>query len=169
MRQEERLSDMEREAEEALSALRPTRPAFDGSRLMFEAARRASRKQVWAWRGIAAALAGGLVLALLLRPSPQLIEKPVYVDRSATDAARPTQPPLAAAPWQQPEMAVRTGNDYVAMRDRVLAYGVGSLPRPQAPPGAVMPTLSDAPADRPAPPPNALLQLLDTLQFGGRS
>src|SRR5690349_5624762 len=127
MREEERLSDGERETEEALSALRPTRPPFEVSRLIFEATRRADRRQLWAWRGIAAALAGGLVLALLLRPAPRLIEKPVYVQVPTHASPQPSPPPVATATLLEPNVVLRGGNDYIAVRDRVLALGIRSL------------------------------------------
>ena len=178
MREEERLSEdcrgepqcspSEREAELALSALRPARPGFDVGQLTFEAARRASGKEVWAWRGIAAALAAGLVLSMLLRPSPRVVEKPVYVQVPSHESPQPTHSPVATATLPEPEFVLRGGNDYLALRDRVLALGIRSLPQPQPPAGSVVPALS-APKARDMPPSDAIHQLFDAMQFGGRS
>src|SRR5437764_12726895 len=81
MRNEEPREPMtpeEREMEAALSRLRPVRPALGPAAIPLEAARRLARTQLWAWRGAAAALAAGLLLALVLRPEPRIVEKTVY-------------------------------------------------------------------------------------------
>lgn len=168
MREEERLSETEREAQEALSALRPARPAFDASRLIFEATRRADRRQVWAWRGIAAALAAGLVLSMVLRPSPRVVEKSVYVQLLPHESPQPTHSPVATATLPEPEFFLGGGNDYLAMRDRVLALGIRSLPQPQPAAWPVAPAMS-APIEPQPPPTDAIHRLFDAMQFGGRS
>jgi len=168
MREEERLNDGEREAEEALTALRPIRPAFEVSRLMFEAARRANQRQVWAWRGIAAALAGGLVLSLVFRSPARVVEKPVYVQSTPRESPLPSPPRVATASLLDPDVALRGGNDYLAVRDRVLALGIRSLPRAQPAAWPVAPAIS-APIEQQPPPTDSIHRLFDAMQFGGRS
>jgi hypothetical protein len=130
MREEERLNEMEQEAEAALSALRPARPAVDLQRITMEAARRSASHQVWLWRGIAAALGAGLVLALVLRPGPHTVEKYVYVsppEAVPQQVAQRSGPEVAQTPPF--ELLTRGGNDYLSIRDDVLALGVQALPR----------------------------------------
>lgn len=139
MREEERLTDIEREAEAALSALRPARPAIDVQRIAIEAARRSAAHQVWLWRGIAAALGAGLVLALVLRPGPRTVEKLVYVSPREAVPRQGTQPPASeVAPIHSFELLTRGGNDYLSIRDDVLVLGVQGLPRLR-PDGATVP------------------------------
>ncbi len=168
MREEERLSEGEREAEQALSALRAARPGFDVGRLAFEAARRANRRQVWAWRGIAAALAAGLVLSMVFRQSPRVVEKSVYVQVPSRESPRPTHSPVATATLPEPEFVLRGGNDYLAVRDRVLALGIRSLPQPQPTAWPVVPAISE-PIEQQQQPSDAIHRLFDAMQFGGRS
>jgi hypothetical protein len=131
MREEERLNEMEREAEAALSALRPARPAFDVQRVAIEAARRSALRQVWLWRGIAAALGTGLVLALVLRPSPRTVEKYVYIPPPEAVPQQVAQRPVRSevAPTIPFELLTRGGTDYLSIRDDVLVLGVRGLPR----------------------------------------
>lgn len=121
---------MEQEAEAALSALRPARPTVDLQRITIAAARRSASHQVWLWRGIAAALGAGLVLALVLHPAPRTVEKYVYVrppeavpqqvaQRSGSEVAQ--TPPF--------ELFTGAGNGYLAIRDHVLVLGAQGLPR----------------------------------------
>ena len=166
MREEERLSEAEREAEQALSALRPKKAAIDLHGLSIEAARRSMRRQVCLWRGIAAGLAAGLVLALVVRPGPRIVRE--YVRQ---DVPRPVQrqnqdihPAIMSEPV---EPVPARGSDYLSMRDYVLAYGMAALPaaRPSAAGSeAPLPVMRD-PRNRADHVP-ALTQWLDALSPG---
>jgi hypothetical protein len=140
-REEEPLTPGELELGEALARLRPAATAIDPIRIRWEAQRRRAARQIWWWRGIAAALALALSLSLLFRPQPKTIQRLVYLSPSPAEAHsvvptidhRAAQEPLAL-----PATAVLEGGDYLAVRDRVLAFGVRVLPPPPPAPSQVL-------------------------------
>ena len=122
---------MEQEAEAALSALRPARPAIDLGRVAIEAARRSASHQVWLWRGIAAALGAGLVLTLVLRPGARTVNQYVYIRPPEAVPQQVAQRPALSevTPTLPFELLTQSGNDYLSIRDHVLVLGVQGLPR----------------------------------------
>ena len=132
MQDPERLSTADAATAAGLSQLQPARLPFDVRVIAIEATRRQVRRQLWAWRGVAAALAAGLLLSLMLRPSPQTVTRKVYVTAPPAVVAQPAMD--WPAPRPQPFPDLRPGDDYLAVRNRVLALGVQVLRPP--PPGA---------------------------------
>jgi len=167
MQECERLSDDEREAEALLGRLRaaPPTPNLTAHRVQIEAERRRGRGQLWAWRGVAAALAAGLVLEVTLRPAPRAEPVPVPAPAVATDL-RTNRPDVVR---RGTDLALLTGDDYIATRNRSVAFGArpivapASNDRPTPAPGSVQ-TKSVAPNASPL-----LLQLLGGWGTGGRS
>lgn len=164
MREEERLSETEREAEAALFALRPARPAIDLQRIAIEAARRSALRQVWAWRGIAAALGAGLVLVLVLRPGPRAFEK--YVDVRPPEAAphqiaQRSSSEVARTPAF--ELLRGTASGYPAIRDHVLVLGAQGLPqlRPQDSSIAIPDRVEDLKLRDATPKPSGMFEFLN--------
>lgn len=165
MQDERPLNAEERELAEAMAGLRPTRPGLTRDGILLETYRRAGRRQAWLWRGVAAALAAGLVLSIVLRPPPKTVEKVVYVPTvPASDAA-----PVASAtsPPRTYEPAPPTSEHYLALRHDVLAWGMSGLPRTTTP-RPTAPTPAAAPMVAPGEP-GTLYDLLKPFGIGGRS
>lgn len=139
-REEEPLTPGELELGEALARLKPAETSLDPARIRWEAQRRRAYRQVWWWRGIAAALAFALALSILFRPRSQTIEKLVYVTPGQSDS-HDVRPAIADSfpnePVTLPATAVLEGGDYLAVRGRVLAFGVRVLPPPPPAPAQV--------------------------------
>ena len=158
MQDPERLSEENSATAAGLSQLRPVRPRFDAGGIAARASHRRSRHELWAWRGVAAALAAALMLSLLLRPVPRMVTHEVYV--TPLPAVAEPSGMEYPAPRSQAFSDLRPGDDYLAVRNRVLALGVQAL-RP--------------PAVAPEPPPRAesheelLLNDLDPFRHGVRS
>lgn len=129
MPEEDTLTASERETRDALSRVKLPRVALEVSQIRWEAQRRRAIHQVWRWRGIAAALAAGIVLTLIVRPKATVIERVVYVAQTEPSVSPSPQPPLVAKP--QEASPPFPGDDYFALRRRVLALGIGVL-RPPA-------------------------------------
>ena len=150
-REEESLTPAELELGEALSRLRPATTSLDPARIRWEAQRRRASRQVWWWRGIAAALAFALALSLLFRPQSKSVERLVYVTPSPRDLhdARPVVGEVPAGePVALPASAVMEGGDYLAVRGRVLAFGVRVLQPPPPAPEQVAAQQTPAPATK---------------------
>ena len=147
-REEEPLTPAESELSETLSRLKPAATSLDPARIRWEAQRRRAARQVWWWRGIAAALALALVLSLLFRPQPRTLEKVVYVTPVRNDSRDRALTVAEVAPREPavlPAAAVLEGGDYLAVRGRVLAFGVRVLPPPPpAPTNAAAPQATEA-------------------------
>ena len=161
MQDEKPVNPEDREFEQALASIRPVRPALTRDQVLMETYRRAARRQAWLWRGIAAALAAGLALSLLVRPAPRRIERVVYQPPPATVIQ-----PLAAGDGGMAAADMpRVSGGYLTLRQDVLAYGLAALTRsaPAAPPawaGDVLP---------PPPRPMSVFDLLNILNIRGRS
>jgi hypothetical protein len=170
--EEDPLTSAERELGQALSRLNPAATALDPAHILWEAQRRRAGRQVRWWRGIAAALALALVLSLLLRPQPRAVEKVVYVSPSPGDSRLGTARVDRVAAQEAgplPATAVLEGGDYLAVRGRVLAFGVRALPPPPASPPRLLdqrPT-DAAPARREDG--RSLLDWFNPLSHEGRS
>ena len=169
--EEEPLTRSELELGEALARLKPAATSLDPNRIRLEAQRRRDRRDVWLWRGIAAALALALMLSILFHPRPRTIERLVYVSQPArTDrlVATTMAPGIGPEPMTIPAAAVREDGDYLAVRSRVVAFGVRVLPPPApAPsPDSTRETTTNVPAPAPA---RTLLDWLDPLPREGRS
>lgn len=149
MQDEEELNPDEVEIATLLSRLVPLRPEVNAQEILLEGCTRKGRQEVWLWRGIAAALAAGLALALLLRPPPRSIQKVVYLppEGGAQPAAAVSH---SVAPRDQPQPSPQivlpssgamtgdapaprmSGNNYIAVRNRILTFGLRGLPAPRA-------------------------------------
>ena len=127
MSDEGRLNAAERELEAALGALRPSPPAIDRDRLMFEAGRRsiAVRRPV-AWQVLSGALAAALLLSLSLHRAPREVERVVYVTTPAVERASDVRTSVAAdagrRPTEGPEKA-----SYFILRGRLLEGGSDAI------------------------------------------
>jgi hypothetical protein len=165
MRDERRLNAEERELAETMARLRPIRPGLSRDAILLETYRRAARRQAWLWRGVAAALAAGLALSVVLRPPPRTVEKVVYVQPKPTSQEPPAESmPLSTRIDEPPPPA---SQPYLALRYDVLAWGMTALPRgsparavapPAALPSMLAPEQSTPPYD-----------LLKPFGIGGRS
>ncbi len=124
----------------ALAALRPSPPALDRDRLLFNAGR-ASVSRPWAWRIAAAAstaLAAVLAAVLILRPAPPPVERVVYVrvepaPQPPPKADAPPSPPPAPAesePPAAPPLYSSPSTPYTRLEDRVLRWGLDGLAEP---------------------------------------
>ena len=135
----------------ALAALRPSPPALDRDRLLFNAGR-ASVSRPWLWRiAAAASTAAALVLAaiLILRPAPPPVERVVYV---RVEPAPQPPPPKTEAPSLPPPAPAESeplpgplysspSTPYTRLEDRVLRWGLDGLAEPAPPPAAPPETL----------------------------
>lgn len=134
MQEDEPLSEDERILRRTLARLKPAAARLDLGTIRLEAQRRQSARQLRRWRGIAAALAAGLLLVLVLRTRPVAIQRIVYVHDSPVAGSSSPRPDVFASD-DGTTMPTPLGEDYFSVRSRVLAYGVGVLrPNPPAEP-----------------------------------
>jgi len=176
MSDEPRLTEQDRDLELTLGRLRPARGQLHTPKVLLEAVRRAKQREVWLWRGVAAALGAGLVLALLLRPTPPTREKVVLIPTPPMPTPQPKlhEPPAAVEPRPITEpdsdLAATMGDDYLTLRNRVLALGLRGLPPPPewAPPPHSEQAGSSA-AIVPSPEPDSLLNRFRPFAHGVRS
>ena len=146
MREEDPLSEDERELQPTLARLKPAAARLDLAAIRLEALRRQSARKLWRWRGIAAALAAGLLLVLVTRIRPAPIQRIVYVHDSPAAGNSSPKPDVFASDGET-TMTTQSGEDYFSVRSRVLAYGVGALRLypPAEPHRAVEPVPTAAP------------------------
>ena len=133
----------------ALAALRPSPPALDRDRLLFNAGR-ASASRPWFWRLTAAAsttLAAVLASILILRPAPPAVERVVYVrvEPPRRRLRRPTRrrppSPVESEPAVSPPLYSSPSTPYTRLEDRVLRWGLDGLAEPTPPEAAPPETL----------------------------
>jgi hypothetical protein len=132
----------------ALASLRPSAPALNRDRLLFNAGR-ASAPRSWFWRASAAvSMTAAAILAalLLLRPTPAPVVSIVYVQVPASaekpppkPEAAPTPAPAESEPAAPPYYSWPT-TPYSRLEDRVLRWGLDGLAEP-TPPAAPPETL----------------------------
>jgi len=163
MQEQERLSDEERQIRELLEELRPVNSRLSAFDVLLEIQRRRSRRQLWAWRGIAACLALGLSTSLLLRPNTSATSRDAQYTRTDQRPASSIQEPIAL-PSVRVDTTSLTGNGYVASRNRVLLLGLSSLPAPA--PSAALQSHSTPHADSPGA--SSLLKFVSPLINGGQ-
>lgn len=171
-REEEPLTPGELELGEALARLKPAETSLDPARIRWEAQRRRASRQVWWWRGIAAALALALALSLLFRPQPRSIEKLVYITPARNhshDVSPAAIDAYSSEPSPLPAPAVLEGGDYLAIRGRVLAFGVRVLPLPPPAPAPVNAQQTSEAAPAPAEAGRTLLDWFNPLPRENRS
>lgn len=163
MQDERSLNAEDREAAELLGSLRPSRPGLSRDAVLLETYRRAARRQAWLWRGVAAALAAGLVLSVALRPQPKTVQTVVYVPIAPAAVA----PQIASAAPPHLDELPPASQQYLALRHDVLAWGMAALPRTAAAPATAAPT---PPPPLIAPEQSPMLyDLLKGFGIGGRS
>jgi hypothetical protein len=153
-----------RRFEAELSALAPRAVRLDRDRLMFLAGRAAAgapadvhapRRWIWPVSFSAmSALAAGLLVLLILRPAPQVVERIVRVPVEAApqassnpiedekvdlvaepsvDGPSPVETARRTDPARGPATAPAVGTAYLDLRDRVLAMGIESWQAPSSP------------------------------------
>ena len=161
---DESLSPNERRWEQELQALRPTSPTLALDRLMFEAGRRAGRRQTRHWQTLCALLAVALAAFPYLRPAASRIERIAQAPVKSTDtkitSQKQVQESISSSPvpeefdpsavYVRGQPATSFGGsdpdavNYLALRDRVLTHGLDALPLPPAGGGSPPPaTLRD--------------------------
>ena len=165
MQDERSLTPEDREMAETLSSLRPTPPRLTRDAVLLETYRRAGRRQTWLWRGIAAALAAGLVLSLVFRPQSRTTEKVVYVPRPMT-VAESESPATVESTRSSFQSAESAPGGYLALRHDVLAWGPAALPHVPAATSGKIPQ-----PERLVSPTQSSSTIFDFLKsgFGGRS
>ena len=151
-RTEPTLAGMSQRFEAELAALAPRAARFDRDRLMFQAGQASlsaapgnQPARRWAWPAAFSgmtALAASLLLVLVTRPAPPVVERivrvPVEMPRQP-DQREPDSHPgdslvrQATVDWLAREIASRlardkttSGGSYLDLRDRVLAMGIDS-------------------------------------------
>ncbi|HWE07278.1 MAG TPA: hypothetical protein VG274_11255 [Rhizomicrobium sp.] len=132
MPEEDALNAAERETVAAIARFKPATIRIDLFRIRSEAQRRRAKRQVWLWRGIAAALAAGLALSWIWRPGSAVREHVIYVRSPAPAITPEASSPTFAATRIEPRVPALASDDYLAVRDRVLAFGIDAL-RPHPP------------------------------------
>jgi hypothetical protein len=142
------LTDLER----ALLALAPAVAALDRDQLLFEAGRRSARRRGWPFATAALALlAAGLGAALILRPAPPPVERPIVVQVPSPEPSPPDLSELPPDSEPGPPPAGQPG--YFQLREQLLARGLDALPLPPPAPAAGPPsTLDDLLCDPELPP-----------------
>jgi hypothetical protein len=152
--------------EAALAGLAPVPARIDRDRLLFQAGRRSARRgRLWPCAAALFALvAGGLGVALAVRPGPQITERIVYVPLPppAPPVEVVTAPPApvreaAEDPVSSSERA-RFGSR--SLQQRVLRWGVEGLPLASAPVAGNRPATT-------VPPPSSYQQMRKSLKIGG--
>jgi hypothetical protein len=141
MHEPEALTPGELEAQDALARLKPAAAQLTASRILFEVERRGVRRQVRAWRAVAASLGAGLLLSIFLRSPSRPIERIVYLAPVVQQQSTPALPKSYSA-TETSDVAGLTGEDYLSLRDRVFVVGVNALPEPApavAPPSPPQP------------------------------
>ncbi len=149
--------------ESALAILVPQPARLDRDRLLYEAGRLAGRsgrsnRRRFVWPAIAAALAAMLVVSLVARPEPRIVERIVRVPVEApSPVARapesdvPPGPAVAVAVVRQhePQAAPQPAMDwpgempYSRLRDLVLASGVDAWRAPTPQTGTARPSTQE--------------------------
>ena len=129
----ESLTPAERELEEALSALQAAPTSIDRDRLLFAAGRASVGRWRWAWPSVSAALLAALVVSLVARGEPQVVERVVEVTVPQPEVER-----LAAAAPDAPADA-KAGDlsdlaAYAKLQRELLAHGVEAIPKPRCSP-----------------------------------
>ena len=129
MNSRESLTPEEREMEEVLSALEPAGHDIDRDRLMFEAGRASVHRARWVWPSAAAVLLAALVVSVVARPEPLVVE------RTVTVTIPPPKAEWEVAPSKsRPDAGTRDMSELVAyakLRQEVLARGVEALGEPR--------------------------------------
>ena len=132
MQHEPNLNPDARNTADLLAACRPADHQIDRDDLLFRAGAASARKRLWLWRGVSTALAAGLALSVLLRlaPAPPRPQRIVYVDRIVEK--RELIPFAALLPVTIPsdELASRIDPREFQLRQDIIRYGPGILPRP---------------------------------------
>jgi hypothetical protein len=165
MHEQQRLSDQERQTEEELCGLKPLRTELSAGGILVEVERRRGRRQIWAWRAIAACLGAGLAISMLMRSQPPVKNS----DGQATPQLAVNQP-AGHTPHQRIytiPLAAQTSNpskeDYLSKRDRIMVLGLSAL---SAPPPDVSPAPLPIERKRQSPNDESLLTFVKPLISG---
>jgi hypothetical protein len=142
----------------ALAALVPAPGRLDRDQVLFRAGQAMVAPPGWLWLAATAILAGTaatLGLVLLLQPTPQPVERMVYVRLESAPVspgdrvAEGNPPPPVDSRSAENENRWRTQLGYVHLRQQVLRWGVDGLP--------------DSPSAPPAQPPETVEKFLNSL------
>lgn len=133
----------------ALRELQPQAEALDRSVLMYRAGRASVRGWLWPLATTAAtALATVLVVFLVVRPAPHVVERIVYLPAPSGVPQPPVEKQPESTQPTAPELFVMEPLDssprrrYLQMEESVLRWGLkGIPPPPSAPPLPKMPTV----------------------------
>jgi len=135
MRESGSLNPPKGDLAEALKRLRPAPPRASLHEVWYVAGVEAGRRRAVAWRAVAAvALAAGIALAIVRRPTPVAVERIVYLPKETTSI-------VAVAPQERMAVEPSSSATYVHLRDALVQYGLSGLP-------ASLPATGDG---RPAP------------------
>jgi hypothetical protein len=110
--------------EAALAELAPRSATIDRDQLMFQAGRRAARRNGWLVPGVAAVLASAATVSAVLlfyHPEPQIVRLPLT--KVAPPASSPSHIASANDSWLQCVEGLR-------LRNEVLQSGLDALPKP---------------------------------------
>ncbi len=141
----ERPEDLELTAlESALRDLRPRPETIDPAVWMYRAGRASARGWGWPLATLGtAALAVAFGILLLIRPSPAVVERVVYVPAAQPEPSAPrteesaSSPPLELIAAEPRDWGPRS--PYLQMQEQVLRWGLDGLPMPSSAPSAEEP------------------------------
>jgi len=122
MQNENGLNPLEQELEAALGTLTPTQAGLSRDQVMFAAGQASMRRRNRIWQGISSALVVLLLVALLWRPEPTMIELSPEIAATGVAAVSP-----AAATVVDEDRGQAFGQ-YVRTRRAVLERGLDVLP-----------------------------------------
>jgi len=121
MQNQEGLTPAERELETVLAGLKPHVAAMNRDRLMFEAGRASAGRGNRLWQGLTASLAVTLLVSVLIRPKPAVIETPgTLVADNVQSITTPQFEPVE-------QERLKAFRQYVQTRRTVLERGVEAL------------------------------------------
>ncbi len=124
MQNHEGLTPAEQELETSLSGLKPNVGVMDRDHFMFEAGRASARRGHRLWQGLALSLVAMLLISILIRPEPVIVEVPTTL--VANNVETSTIPQLK----QTSEERLEAFREYVQTRQAVLERGVEALTTP---------------------------------------
>jgi len=129
------LDEQDRQIEQSLVAFRPSASRFTAASIRTRAALKDQQRQVWWWRGISAALAASLAVVLWPHshhPTTTLPSERVVYVAVPNPPSSSAQMTLASYPGGREITRFSDGNEYLAVRQRVIGRGMSGLISPEA-------------------------------------